>query len=159
MGAEPLQDDSQRLARQLVEQLRHDIGKPVEKVPRTRSVRYVYWSMGIFVALVLGGLEIAVLLEPGPSVALHPSVDTVMSFESDACAQRQQAIVRAIRDYTRDHGEAPKDLGALGPTYLAAAPVDPLSGEPYRYQRQGGGAAIACPNPELHKLPASPKSH
>ncbi len=159
MGAEPLQDDSQSLARQLVEQLRHDIGKPVEKVPRTRSVRYVYWSLGMFVALVLGGLEVAVLLEPGPSVALHPSVDTVMSFKSDACAQRQQAIVRAITDYTRDHGEAPKDLGALGPTYLAPPPVDPLSGQPYRYLRQGGGAAIACPNPELHKLSSATAHH
>lgn len=153
MNAEPVQGDSQDLARRLVEELRQDIGKPVEKVPYTRSARYLYWSAGIFVALVLGGLEIAVLLEPGPSAGLHTSADTIMSFTNDACAQRQQAIARAIADYRRDHGEAPKDLSALGPMYHVPPAIDPLSGRPYRYVREGKGASIVCPNPELHKLP------
>ncbi|HXQ24209.1 MAG TPA: hypothetical protein VN812_21180 [Candidatus Acidoferrales bacterium] len=156
MNAEPLEGDSQSLARQLVEELRQDIGKPVEKVPRTRSARYLYWSAGMFAALVLGGLEIGVLLQPSPSAGLHPSADTIMSFTNDACAQRQRAIARAIADYTRDHGETPKDLNALGPTYHVPPAVDPLSGRPYRYVRESKGASIVCPNPELHTLPARP---
>jgi hypothetical protein len=152
INSEQLQGDSHTLARQLVEELRQEIGKPVDKVPRTRSIRQAYWALGIFAALLVGGVELEMVLVRAPVVTVHPSAETLSSYEGDSCAQRQQTIMRAIGNYAHDHnGVPPRDLSVLGAPYLNGPPADPLSGQWYKYLRQGSGVSIACPNPELHK--------
>jgi hypothetical protein len=152
INSEPLQRDSQTLARQLVEELRQEIGQPVDKVPRSRSIRQAYWALGMFAALLVAGIELEMVFARTPVVTVHPSAETLISYEGDSCAQRQQTIMRAIGKYAHDHnGEAPRDLSVLGAPYLDGPPADPLSGQWYRYVHQGSGVSIACPNPELHK--------
>jgi hypothetical protein len=54
--------------------------------------------------------------------------------------QRRLAILAlALRQYELRHGQLPESLSALAPEFLAAIPVDLLSGKPWRYERADGG--------------------
>jgi hypothetical protein len=48
-----------------------------------------------------------------------------------------QLVIAAAR-YQADHGKPPGELHALVPDYLPALPIDPLSGQPFRYRISQG---------------------
>ncbi len=48
----------------------------------------------------------------------------------------------ALRRYRLDHGRYPGALGELAPSYLAHIPIDPFTGRPPEYERQGAGFVI-----------------
>jgi hypothetical protein len=48
----------------------------------------------------------------------------------------------ALRRYRRDRGSYPDDLSALSPSYLANVPIDPFTGKPPLYARQGAGFTL-----------------
>ena len=48
----------------------------------------------------------------------------------------------ALRRYRLDRGSYPEDLSALSPSYLAAVPIDPFTGKPPVYARQGAGFTL-----------------
>jgi hypothetical protein len=48
----------------------------------------------------------------------------------------------ALRRYRLDRGSYPDDLSALAPSYLATVPINPLSGKPPVYARQGAGFTL-----------------
>ena len=45
----------------------------------------------------------------------------------------------ALRRFRLDHGTYPDALSALVPAYVARVPIDPFTGQPPVYARQGGG--------------------
>ena len=48
----------------------------------------------------------------------------------------------ALRRYRLDRGSYPDDLSALSPSYLATVPIDPFTGKPPVYERQGAGFTL-----------------
>jgi hypothetical protein len=48
----------------------------------------------------------------------------------------------ALRRHRLDHGSYPDDLSALAPAYLATVPIDPFTGKPPVYLRQGAGFTL-----------------
>jgi hypothetical protein len=48
----------------------------------------------------------------------------------------------ALRRYRLDRGSYPDNLSALSPSYLATVPIDPFTGKPPVYARQGGGFTL-----------------
>jgi len=51
----------------------------------------------------------------------------------------------ALRRFKIDHGAYPDDPAALVPRYLPALPMDPATGRPPNYVRQGDGFALLAP--------------
>ena len=51
----------------------------------------------------------------------------------------QARIACALEQYRLAHGDFPESLAALVPPLMAKLPTDPITGEPYRYQRSQGG--------------------
>lgn len=52
----------------------------------------------------------------------------------------------ALKDWQRDHGAYPASLEELQPFPLAAMPVEPLTGDPIRYQTDGGSFQLTGAN-------------
>jgi hypothetical protein len=48
----------------------------------------------------------------------------------------------ALRRYRLDHGAYPDDLSAVVPAYLPDVPIDPFTGQPPVYLRQGDGFTL-----------------
>jgi hypothetical protein len=62
----------------------------------------------------------------------------------DACDQFNSAIgatelAVALRRFKIDHGSYPDALSALAPAYVASVPIDPFTGRPPVYSREGAG--------------------
>jgi hypothetical protein len=51
-------------------------------------------------------------------------------------------IAVALRRFKIDHGEYPVDLSPLVATYLDVIPIDPYTGRPPIYARQGTGFSV-----------------
>ena len=111
-----------------------------------RGIRMLCWGLGI-VSLILVAVLTVALLQPESEAARASRLR-----ETNLCEQRQATVMHAIGRYTRDHGQPPRDLGALGPAYLVESPEDPASGLPYHYTLQGDIAWLSCPK---HLLPPS----
>ena len=69
-------------------------------------------------------------------------------------------LALALRAYYNLHGESPDRLERLVPEILPAVPIDPFTGQPFRYQLEGGlwrfwsaGPAGTDPTPEDADLP------
>lgn len=74
---------------------------------------------------------------------LLPSLSN--SLEAPARVQADTALALttlAIERYRRDNGQLPESLNALTPVYLAEMPVDPFSGQPPLYRREGEGYVV-----------------
>ena len=66
-------------------------------------------------------------------------VDTALRNETE----RQLAIAAiAIKRYQLRQGKAPPSLLALAPEFLAAVPIDPMSGQPLRYRLNADGSFV-----------------
>jgi len=50
----------------------------------------------------------------------------------------------ALRRYRLDHGAYPDTLPAVVPAYLPSLPLDPFTGQPPVYERQGAGFTLAA---------------
>lgn len=48
-------------------------------------------------------------------------------------------VAIALRRFRMDNSAYPEDLGALAPDYLDEVPIDPFSGKPFFYNREGKG--------------------
>ena len=70
------------------------------------------------------------------SSGLERSIDTFDRFNS-ALGATELAV--ALRRFRLDHGTYPDELSALVPVYLAGLPIDPFTGKPPVYARQGAG--------------------
>lgn len=74
---------------------------------------------------------------------LELAYDTVASRADAAEARRLLAgIALALRRHRLDHGAYPPSLAALSPVYLAASPIDPYTGRPPGFRRQGAGFVL-----------------
>ncbi len=51
----------------------------------------------------------------------------------------QAAIVCALERFRLKHGQYPESLSALSPEWIPQLPLDPITGEPFKYQRQADG--------------------
>ena len=79
--------------------------------------------------------RLAYLSIPG----LERSIETGDMFISALSATE---IGVALRRYRLDRGSYPDDLSVLSPSYLAAVPIDPFTGNPPVYARQGAGFTL-----------------
>ena len=66
------------------------------------------------------------------------------------------ALAVALRRYRLDREAYPDDLSALVPAYLSAVPVNPFTGKPPVYARQGSGFTLGAPQSRVHATPAPP---
>lgn len=57
-------------------------------------------------------------------------------------------IVAALELYRRDTGNYPDDLAALAPSLIEAVPVDPFSGKPFPYARDGDSFRLWSVGPD-----------
>ena len=100
-------------------------GGPRPRPPFPNRPRYARWDWRSPGSSVLPGLDRAV--ESGDR---HNSVVGVT------------AIAVALRRYRLDRGSYPDDLSPLIPTYLPRLPIDPVTGRPPVYARNGAGFTL-----------------
>lgn len=62
----------------------------------------------------------------------------------------------ALRRYRLDRGAYPDELTILVPAYLSAVPVNPFTGKPPVYARQGGGFTLSAPQSRVKDRPSPP---
>ena len=62
----------------------------------------------------------------------------------------------ALRRYRLDRGAYPDDLTMLVPVYLPAVPVNPFTGKPPGYARQGAGFTLSAPQSRVKDRPSPP---
>jgi hypothetical protein len=70
------------------------------------------------------------------SGGLERTIDTVDRFNSTLGATE---LAVALRRFRIDHGTYPDKLSALVPAYVGGVPIDPFTGQPPVYTRQGTG--------------------
>ena len=141
---------------QYADETREQLEAIANPVPDTRHLRRVYWALGVVAVLVLAGVWVGVMaLMRGDSAAQY-AARALALHEQELCTHRQEAVMRAIAQYIQDHQEAPEDLSVLRPPYLTVAPVDPVSGVPYQYRRNGNAVWLSC---SQHPLPSVVPSH
>lgn len=118
----------------------------VEEAPQTRGSRHLYWLIGVLCALTIGIAEVGVLTHGGTADAPAPPPEMLAAFENDPCAARMGAVVAAVAAYTNTHGSPPPNLAVLNPDFLAFAPIDPVSNQPYGYRVIGESVSVSCPS-------------
>jgi hypothetical protein len=141
--------DVQAVVDELAEQIREELAKPIKGVVAAPRLGVGYWLAGVVGAALCVAAAIGLPLRAERPSASALAPEKVTLYATDACTQRQAAIVAAIGAYTHDHGAAPDDLSDLG-SYLTEPPVDPESGAPYLFSHDGDTISLRCPNPELH---------
>ncbi|MDQ3487019.1 MAG: hypothetical protein M3468_04705 [Acidobacteriota bacterium] len=86
-------------------------------------------------------------LENVPIAGLERAMDSGDIFSS---ARGVTELAVALRRYRRNRGQYPDTLSALVPAYVASLPIDPLTGVPPVYAREGTGFRLrAEKNPRL----------
>lgn len=140
---------------QLAAQIQDEFSRPIQGVIAAPSRGLGYWTLGLLAVVVVGvaAAFVGAPLHERRPVPPAPLAETVTLYETDACTQRQAAIIGAIAAYTHDHGVAPDGLSDLAAGYLTEPAVDPESGTPYLYAHDGDTISLRCPNPELHAPP------
>jgi hypothetical protein len=112
-------------------------GGPRPRPPFPSGPRYARWDWRSLGSSFFPGLERAV-----DSGDRHNSVVGVT------------AIAVALRRYRLDRGSYPDDLSALVPTYLSRLPIDPVTGRPPVYARNGAGFRLRA-EPISKEAPSS----
>jgi len=133
--------DAERLVRQYVEELKREIVAGVEPQPAPVAARRTIWAIGI--GTVMTALVIFVLLWH-QTVALSAAGQGAAAQARAMCWVRQMEVMDAITAYTGAHREPPPDLTTLHPKYLHNAAQDPVSGQRFRYAREGNAVWLAC---------------
>lgn len=133
-------------------------GRPaidVEQAPETGRSRQIYWLIGGLCALTIGIAEIGILARGESVGAPPPPAELMARVESDPCATRTAAFMKAVSAYAEAHGEPPPNLAVLTPDYIAFPPIDPTSNLPFSYQVVGESVSITCPSAAPSAAPAS----
>jgi len=73
---------------------------------------------------------------PYMSAGLERAIDSFDRFNSTLSATE---LAVALRRFRLDHGTYPDALSALVPAYVSRVPIDPFTGQPPVYARQGAG--------------------
>lgn len=118
--------------------------RPIVDTGRSPGPRYGLWAIGLLgaVAIVVAVLALGARVAPPAAVSLPLPQDAV----NDPCAARAAIIMRAVSAYVARVGHPPASLAALTPAELTVPPVDPVTGDPYGYEVQPGGAVtLSCP--------------
>ena len=89
----------------------------------------------------------------GFTAALERAITTGDDFSSVLGAAE---LAVALRRYRFDRGAYPDELTMLAPAYLAAVPVNPFTGKPPVYARQGGGFTLSAPQSRVKDRPSPP---
>ena len=77
------------------------------------------------------------------SAIMIPNLSRALLTEVRAETLRRLTITAiAIKRYQLKHGAAPKELGSLAPEFLAAVPMDPMSGKPLCYRLNADGTFV-----------------
>jgi hypothetical protein len=72
------------------------------------------------------------------AVTVLPAVPQARAKAMERDAElRGTALFLAVKAYVKGHGQLPEDCASLVPSYLPRIPVDPFSGKPFRYLRDG----------------------
>jgi hypothetical protein len=79
-------------------------------------------------------------------IGIPPASHLIDAGDQSTVSVGRAAIAVALRRFRLDHGTYPNELDELVPTYLKAVPLDPYTGRPADYARQGAGF-------ELHARP------
>ncbi|MCK6553050.1 hypothetical protein L6Q96_00460 [Candidatus Binatia bacterium] len=138
--------DVRALARQFADEVRLQGPPRVDEVPRTRRTETVVLAILLPIALLVGGVEVAVLMRASTGGALPSPDPEVLRIESEPCMRRMASIGRAVEAYIEEHGTAPRTLGDLPAGALSEPAVEPRSGRPYEYKPDGNGYTLDCPN-------------
>ncbi len=136
--------DVHSLLRQYVQETKQQFEFAEQPAISTGTIRRFYLALAIIALLAVGGIGIGVcaLLE-GDSPA-QSAARALELTERQLCLHRQETVMRAIAQYVTDYKQAPKDLSELRSPYLTVPPVDPISGIPYRYMRDGNSVSLVC---------------
>ncbi len=148
--------DARELMQQCVEETRgylNDLGGPL---PTLGNQRHVYWMVGAAVLLILAGGGYGVVELSRSDAVARSAARAVALQEQETCARRQQVVMQAIAQYTQDHQQPPADLSVLRPPLLKVPPVDPASGVPFQYAREGNSVRLSCAK---HPLPPNMAAH
>ena len=148
--------DARELMQQCVNETRGYLDDLTEPLPTLGDQRHVYWMVGVVVLLILagGGYGVVELTRIDP--AAQYAARALALREQQLCARRQQEVMQAIAQYTQAHQQPPADLSMLRPPLLNVPPVDPVSGVPYQYAREGNAVRLSCPK---HLLPPDMAAH
>ncbi|MBX3026978.1 hypothetical protein KF840_18890 [bacterium] len=114
-----------------------------ETPPRRRRVGP--WALVLLAAVAVAA---AALLSFGGGERDVAPVPVLVppSIADNACAARAAIIMQAVAAHVARTGAPPSSLAALSPAELTVPPVDPVSGDPYIYELQPGGAVtLSCP--------------
>lgn len=145
--------DVRALARQYADEVRRQAPPSVDEVPRTRSTEAVVLTILMVVAVLVGGVETAVLLRAGTEAGLPQPDPVVLAIESEPCMSRMTAIARAVDAHIEAHGAPPQTLNDLAAGALSEPLVEPYSNKSYLYKPDGQAYSLECPEP--HRHPAS----
>ena len=129
----------------------------IEVVPPLLGGRPLAWILGLAATLAIGGLTAMMVIHADSPPVAATAVDLPPVSADEPCAARMHEIMQAIARFRRDHGKPPETLSALGPPYLTAPPIDPVSGKPYHYTKRGIRVTVACPSPSEPLLAESPQ--
>jgi hypothetical protein len=89
----------------------------------------------------------------GFTAALERATTTGDDFSSVLGAAE---LAVALRRYRLDRGAYPDELTMLVPAYLSALPVNPFTGKPPVYARQGAGFTLSAPQSRAKDRPSPP---
>ncbi len=152
--------DVHSLLRRYVQETKQQSELAEQPPINNRTIPRIYLALRIIRLLAVVGIAVGVwaLIEDDPAA---PSAARSLDLtERQLCAERQEAVMRAITQYVADHKEAPKDLSELQSQYLAVPPVDPISGIPYHYVHVGNSVSLSCAKhplfPQLAPQAAAP---
>ncbi|NUQ60843.1 MAG: hypothetical protein HUU20_00030 [Pirellulales bacterium] len=84
----------------------------------------------------------------------YPTVDQMIdellrSFARIETKRRAVRLILALEAYRAEHGRLPDSLDAFKGRYLEQLPVDPMSGESFRYFPEGVAVRLATRSPEM----------
>ena len=80
---------------------------------------------------------------------LKQMASSVATVQSRVAASRRILLTDlALRVYRNEHGDAPPDLDALVPAILKSVPLDPYTGKPLRYLKQGKFGTVYSVGPD-----------
>jgi hypothetical protein len=148
-------EETGRLIQQYVQELRQELGSDFPPPSQPIAARRLIWALGlgtIATAMIVFGILWHHMQ------TLSAAGQRAMQQEYAVCVDRQAQVMRSIADYTREHHEAPPDLTALWPRYLRDPPVDPTTGEAFKYAHEGTMVTLLCPHHPLAPLQPLPET-
>jgi len=86
-----------------------------------------------------------------------PAYNLINAGDMDTASFGLAATAVALRRFRLDHGTYPNALDELAPVYLKTVPIDPYTGRPPEYVRQGAGFELRARVPRAPVHPGDVK--